>query len=148
MPSASCSTTIQAPPRRVFEVFSDLAHAAGRVKAIKAIELLTPGPMRVGARFRETRVMFGKQATEEMEVVEFEPERAYAVACESCGAYYHSRFTFTPSGAGTRVDMTIRSEARSLLAKLMTPLAGMMMKQCAKAFEADANDLKQVCEAR
>ena len=70
MTSFEVSTVISASPERVFALFTDLAHAPDNIRAIKKLELLTPGPMCMGTRFRETRVMFGKEATEEMEVIE------------------------------------------------------------------------------
>lgn len=91
MPAVEITTTIAAPLARVFALFTDLEHAAQNIAAIQSLELLTPGPMRKGTRFRETRVMFGKQATEEMEVVDFVPGRSYSVAAESCGARYLAR---------------------------------------------------------
>ena len=65
MAAVSVSTQIAAPVAEVFALFTDLKNAPGRVKGIKRIELLTNGPVGVGTRFRETRVMFKRDATEE-----------------------------------------------------------------------------------
>lgn len=62
------STTIQAPPERAFAAFADFPHAARSVSGIERIEMLTDGPVGAGTRFRETRIMFGREATEEMKV--------------------------------------------------------------------------------
>ena len=146
MPVAQSATTVNASPERVFELFTDLAHAPERVRGIKRLELSTPAPVRKGTRFRETRVMFGREATMEMEIVAFEPGKSYTVGCESCGARYLTRFDFKGEGAGTRVAVRFEVTALSVFAKLMSPFAGMMIKACAKACEQDLADLKQVAE--
>lgn len=139
---------IDAPPARVFEVFTDLARAAGRVQGIKRLELLTDGPVGKGTRFRETRVMFGREATETMEILDFQPGRAYSVGAQSCGSRYLSTFTFEPDGAGTRVRMTFGATPLSFFAKLLAPAMGFMAKSCARMIAADFADLKAVCEKR
>ncbi len=148
MATVQCSTTLDAAPERVFEAFTDLARGPERIQAIKRLEVLTPGPLRVGTRFRETRLMFGKEATEEFEVTELEANRLYSTACDSCGVRFGMRFEFHPEGAGTRIDMRVDTEPHTFFAKLMSPLSGMMLKSCVKAFEADVADLRKVCEAR
>jgi carbon monoxide dehydrogenase subunit G len=140
------STHIQAPLARTFAVFTDFAHATETVRGIKKLVLLTPGPVRKGTRFKETRVMFGSEATAEMEVVDFQHERSYSFACEERGAYYLTRVDFASDGGGTRVDMSFQIEARGFVAKLMRPLFGLMAKQCLKAFDQDLSDLRRACE--
>jgi len=45
------------------------------IGSIKWLELLTPGPIRVGTRIRAQRAMFGRDTTEELEIVEIERPR-------------------------------------------------------------------------
>ena len=129
MTSFEVSTVISASPERVFALFTDLAHAPDNIRAIKKLELLTPGPMCMGTRFRETRVMFGKEATEEMEVIELDPGRSYAVTASSCGTRYLTRFSFQPVPEGTRVDLRFEATPVSFFAKLMMrPMGALMAK--------------------
>lgn len=72
---ASCE--IAAPRAEVFEAFADLTNLANTVKAITQVELLTEGPIGVGTRFKETRVMFGKEASEIMEITQFKPHELH-----------------------------------------------------------------------
>ena len=148
MPSLEISAAIAAPPHKVFALFSDLEHAAENIGAIKKLELVTPGPMRKGTRFRETRVMYGKECTEEMEVSDFEPGKSYTVTAGSCGARFATRFDFRAEGSGTRVDVKVDATPVSLFAKLMSPLSGLMMKSMKKCFEQDLHDLKAVAEGK
>ncbi len=137
---------IDAPPERVFEVFADLRNAAGRVSAITKIEMLTDGPVGVGTRWRETRVMFKKEATETIEITAFDPPRSYTTLANSCGCRYECAFRFEPQDQGTRVTVEFAWTAQSLLAKLMAPLGKLMASTCMKAFDKDLSELKAHCE--
>ena len=146
MPGITVEKHIDAPPEAVFERATDLRGAPGRISAIRRMEILTEGPVRKGTRFRETRVMFKREASEVMEIVAFDPPRGYALAVESCGCRYHTEFHFAPEGGGTR--MTVRFDAVPVrpFAKMMSFLLKPMFRVCARAFEKDMDDLKQAVE--
>ena len=90
-------TRFEAPLPAVFKVFSDLENAADRISGIKSIEMLTEGPMQVGTRWRETRTFMKRDATEEMEITAFEPDKHYSVGAESCGCVYETHFASVPT---------------------------------------------------
>jgi uncharacterized protein YndB with AHSA1/START domain len=136
--------TIPAPPEQVFGLFTDLDAAPERLSQIDAIERLTDGPVGVGTRWKETRTMFGRQATEEMEITEFAPPRAYAVEAESCGTRFRTDFRFSPETQGTRVEMQFVATPVSLFAHIMSPLSGLMKGMLVKCLEQDLDDLAQV----
>ena len=127
----------------VFAVLSDFANAPHRIGAIKRCEVLTPGPVAQGTRFRETRIMFGKEATETMEVVEWNPPSHYTIECTSCGCLYRSTVSCKPDGDGTIVEMSFAAMPLSFMAKLLSPLGKLMMGTCRKAFEKDLDDLQR-----
>src|SRR5258706_4012484 len=138
---------IAAPVERVFEVFTDLRNAPGRIIGIKRLEVLTDGPIGVGTKFRETREMFGKDATEEMAITECDRPRMYSVGALSCGCRYTVRYDFRSDGAETIVELDFRGEAVSIFAKLLMPVMGWLMsgsmKQC---MQQDLDDLKAFIE--
>lgn len=112
------SHVIHAPLERVFEMFSDIHHSADLVDAITRVEVLTTGSIGKGTRFRETRVMFKRETTEEMEVTAFDPPHSYTVEADSCGAHFTSTFRFEPvrsepdAHESTRVMLEITSKLR------------------------------------
>ena len=110
--------------------------------AIRAVEILTEGAVRVGTRFKETRVVFGRGHAETFEVTELSPYRAFGMGCTSCGARYDSHFTFRPDGRGTIVEMTMTVEPLTTYARvvgfLMKPLSRKMVRECAKDLDAVA----------
>lgn len=130
----------RAPVDKVFQRAADLRRAHETIPAIQKIEVLTEGPIRVGTRFRETRVVFGRAHTEEMEVVAMDPPRSYALRAESCGCLYDTRLDFRPSDGGTEIAMTFQATPQTLFAKVMGVLMKPMLKKmtalCAQDLEA------------
>ncbi len=147
MKSLTVSRLLPAPPERVFALLTDLDGAPGRIRGIKRIEKLVPGPVRVGTRWKETRVMLGREATETMEVTALEPGRRMEVGAQSCGMRYRTVFEVAREGAGTRVSVTFSGEPVTLVAKLMAPLSGMMMGPVRKCVEADLADIEKAAAA-
>lgn len=139
---------INAPPDVVFAVASDLANAAQHVQGIERIELLTPEPVGVGTRWKETRKIMCREATETLEITAFDPPHSYRVEADSCGCHYVSTFRFTPEAGGTRVELEVGGHATTFMAKLMSPLSGLMAGTMKKMIDQDLEDLKRVAEAR
>lgn len=147
MATMELSKRINAPRERVFEVFTDLEGCVGRVSGIKKVELLTDGPVGRGTRFRETRIMFGKEATETMEITDFQPNRAYTISANSCGSLVQCTMEFTSEGSATNVVMRMNSKAQTFMAKLLTPLGILFAGTMRKYMEADLNDLARAAES-
>lgn len=149
MASLTLTKRIVAPVEIVFAVATDLEHAAERIRGIERIDLLTPSPVGVGTQWRETRKMMGHQSTETLEITAFDPSRSYTIGCDSCGARIETTFCFTVVGKETDVTLEVNMEARSLFAKLMSPIGNLMfgatMRNC---MEDDLDDIKQVAEAK
>jgi hypothetical protein len=141
MPSITVTKIFPAPLPETFALFADVDNAAGRIKAITKTERLTPGPVGLGTRFKETRIVFKREATETFEFTAFEPNVRYELTAASCGAEYRTEFRFAPEESGTRVDMTLNVRAVSLFAKLFSPLARLMMGTMRKCVEQDMADL-------
>ena len=143
MASCNCTVHFRAPKERVFEAISDFRNADQRISAITKLEVLTDGPIGKGTRFKETRVVMKREATEEMEILEFNPPNGYAVGCTSCGAEFRSTFELqaSPQG-GCDLHLTISARPISFIAKLMSPLSGMMMGACKKAVLRDMEEIR------
>jgi carbon monoxide dehydrogenase subunit G len=142
------SCTIAAPLEHVWSVLTDLERAPEHVSAIQSVEVLTPGPFGVGTRWRETRTMFGKTATEEMTVTASEPPRRYVAEADSAGAHYVTEFVVSPADQGaTQARVTFRGEPRSPLAKVASAAMGWMLRgSMVKALRKDLDELAEVCE--
>ncbi|MCA9212949.1 MAG: SRPBCC family protein [Planctomycetales bacterium] len=138
---------IDAPLEKVFELFTDFSKASERIDGISKLELLTSGPIGKGTRFRETRVMMGKEATEEMEITDFQPNESYRVEAESCGAHYQTDYTFRPNGDRTKVEMSFEGKPVTFAAKLLSPAFLVMAKTVRKCLQDDLDCLKRIAES-
>ena len=146
MAKVTFSQRIERPRGEVFRVFTDLDQMPKRIAGIKGVEKLTAGPVGVGTRFSETREVFGRQATEEMEFTAYEADESYTVECDSHGTHYRSIFQFEPVGDTTDVNVLFEAKPVSLKAKLLAPLGWLMLGTTKKIFQRDVDDLKRAAE--
>jgi uncharacterized membrane protein len=134
--------------QRVWDVATDLAGSPEVVRGIDAVEVLTPGPFGVGTRWRETRTMMGRSATEEMTVTAVEPQRSYRVEAASRGAHYVSTFAFTPSAdGGTDVTVTFGGRPTSTVARVLGAVTAPLGRRAVtRALEQDLHDIAAAAE--
>lgn len=138
--------SIKAPQRAVWEVLTDLQGAPGRINGIKSLQVLSTGPVGRGTRFRETRVMFGKEAVEEMEITRFEAPTTYTVEGDSCGAHFASTYTLHEVAGTTKLRFEIQTRPTTFFAKVMSPLGFLMAGSMKKLLAQDNADIKRAAE--
>lgn len=141
------SKFVEAPVEQVFDVFTDVSQAANRIEGIIKVEILSDVTGGVGTRWRETRMMFGQEATEEMEISAFRPNQSYEVEAESRGTKYHTIYTFAAENGGTQVDMVFSGVPTTFGARVMSLVGVLFQETTRKLLEADMEALKRVCEA-
>ncbi len=146
MSKFSLSHVLSGDQQQVFQILSDFPNAAENISGIQRIEMLTEGPVGPGTRFRETRVFLKKEATEEMEVVGWDPPRSYTLGADSCGCDFVTKVSLQPDGEGTRVTMDFESKPRTLGAKLMAPFGALMMGAMKKCLVQDLTDAQATLE--
>lgn len=148
MGTITASTHVAAPVDEVFAVYTNIEKAEERIPDIVSIEMLTDGPFGIGTRWRETRVMFKKEATEEMWVTAFDPPRSYCVEAESHGMKYATTFDFEPDGDGTKVSWSFTGTPQTLGTKVLSPVLGVLMNgTMRKCMQRDLEALREVCES-
>lgn len=130
-------------PKQVFDFVTASENAPKVVSSVVSMVKLTEGPVRVGTRYRETRLMNGKEAQAELEVVDFEPGQRYAMKNVTEGIETIYRYTFKQENGGTRVDLVCELSA-SGLKKLMLPMVASILK---KEDGDHLQRLKQAAEA-
>ncbi|HIA48749.1 MAG TPA: hypothetical protein EYN96_12475 [Candidatus Hydrogenedentes bacterium] len=86
--------TIATPVKQVFETLSNI-----NISGIQKVEILSDTTEGEGHRWRETREMFGKEATEDMEITHYNPPLGYHVEASSHGMRYVTVMTFSEDGA-------------------------------------------------
>ena len=129
------SVDIDVPIDRVFSIATDLQNAPERIGGITKLEVLTDGPFGLGTRWRETRVMFGREATEVMWVTAFDPPLAGLLAVQvlhgltfgatHLGAVHYISRTF-PEGRQGTVQALHSSVTAGIAMAGATALAGVL----------------------
>jgi len=143
MSRITVSRTIDASVERVFETVSNIEGFARAVPDIVKVEFLSEERRGVGTRFRETRVMKGREAATELVVTEYEPNRRVRLVSDTHGTVWDSVFTVTAQERGSLLELTMEARPYRLLTRLTTPLIKGMMK---KALSADMDAVKAYCE--
>ncbi|MBN2657339.1 MAG: SRPBCC family protein [Spirochaetales bacterium] len=147
MQSIELSTKISAPKEKVWSVIADIENSIHTISGIRKIEILEKGTPLIGLKWRETREMFGKEATEIMWIEEAEENRFYKVKAESHGSKYFTDFYLEELPEGTLLTLKFSAEIISFGARLVNFLMGWMFKSSTiKAFEADLQDIKKAVE--
>src|SRR5436853_553329 len=96
---------IDHPIEKVFDFASDLNNASKFLPNVTKTQMLTEGGMRTGAKFREWRVMNGKERSADIEIVEHKRPEVHAARAAMMGLCATYTFRFFPEGARTRVEL-------------------------------------------
>ena len=115
-------------PKEVFDFIIDSENASKVVSNVRSMVKLTEGSVGVGTRYRETRLLNGKEEQSELEIVDFEPNQRYAMKNVTEGVETIYRYTFQPEKDGTRIDLVCELSA-SGVKKLMLPMVASILKK-------------------
>lgn len=146
MATVRVSNQFNAPIERVFEYFTDVERAPVHVSAIRKIEMLTTGPLKLGTRWRETRDVVGVPDSAEMEVTAFERNRTYTITHHKGGVRVDTIFRFEPSTEGTTVSVEFELGAGGLPPGLLMPLNWAMEGKVRDVLSQDLKDMKRSLE--
>lgn len=147
MTELTVTRRIAAPRERVWEVLTDLDRSPEVVRGIQSIERVRGDGFDVGTRWRETRTMFGRGATEEMEVTALDPGTSYVVESDGPGTRYRTEFVLAGDGGGTEVTMTFGAEPGSTVERLLAATVGRLFAGATRrAVAADLDDIARASE--
>ena len=123
--------TINGSKEAIWDVITDIESAAETVSGIDKVEILEePKNGLVGLKWRETRTVFGKTATEEMWITEAVENEFYKSRAESNGFVYISTRRIIEQSGGNSLTMTHDSQPQSFMAKLMSIPDGSCTERC------------------
>lgn len=132
---------IESPPPVVFEALTNLDAAGQWMPNLVRIEKLTPGPPGPGTAWRETRKMFGREATEHFEVTRFErPSRLDVMVDGTKGSSRRGSYVFVfellPERTGTTLELSGEVRMPGVWGLLSRLMIGTFKKTCHKDLEA------------
>ncbi|NVK11062.1 MAG: SRPBCC family protein [Gammaproteobacteria bacterium] len=140
---------IGASAEAVWSAITDFEHCDRRISGITRVEVLhrpSSGEL-VGLVWRETRLMYGKEATEEMRIVESVEGEYYVAEASNHGALYRSKFSVKPTTHGCDLSMSFEAEAQTWFAKIMNVIfSRMMRKSLLTMIEKDLADIAKSVE--
>ena len=143
---AYAEINVKAPKEAIWSVICDIEHCDHNISGIQKVEVLEqPDSGVVGLKWRETRTMFGKEATEVMWITEAEEYSYYKTRAESHGSIYISRMGIIEQGDHCVLSMGFEGVALTFGAKIGNAIfSKMMAKSTEKALFVDLEDIKKV----
>jgi len=109
----SNSVDIRREPADVFAYLGDLEHTPEWNPAITSTRRLTPGPVGVGTRYRQTRSA-PRPAEEMVEVTRLEPHRWIEVVGDLGPFQAHLTYELSRTATGTRLTNSVELEPSGL----------------------------------
>ena len=145
--SVKVERDVSASPAVVWGIITDLDRSAEVIGGIIKIERLDDGSgFEVGTAWNETRKMFGREATERLEVAHLEPGHSYTVEASGPGVRYVTVMAVEPKAAGTLLSMSFEGHATSVAAKIGAFLGRFLTGKMRQLIEQDLADIATAAE--
>ena len=144
------SQDVAAPADAVWTLITDIENSPAVITGIDSVQRLDDNEgFVVGTRWRETRTMFGKSASEEMTVTEIEPGRSYTTGAQHGKAHYTSSLRVEPTGEDACVlSMHFDAEVEGMLNKTLGAVMGKIFEgSTRKLMQQDLADIAEAAEA-
>jgi carbon monoxide dehydrogenase subunit G len=141
---------IAASPARVWAIITDLDRYPTILSGVERVERLDErAGFEVGTRWRETRVMFGREATEEMEVAAIDAGRSYTVTADGGGTNYRSVLRVEPMGERhCRLSMSFAAAPSGTAGRLAAATIGRLFQRATrKMLQRDLDDIAAYADA-
>jgi len=134
------SAVIAAPASTVWEVYSDVEHWPELTESVTSVELLDPGPLRVGSR---ARIRQPRLPVAEWTVTEIDPGRSFTWVARGPGVRTTGTHVVEPHGDGARATAILVQGGP------LGPVVGLLTKGLTKRYLAmEIAGLKARAEAR
>lgn len=150
MPKIQTTIDINRSVNVVWKIITDIDHADTFLSGLLEIKVLSrPSEGLVGLKWEETRVLFGKKATETMWITEAKENGYYATRAESHGSVYTSKLAVLPIENGCRLVMTFQAEGQNIFVKILSIVMFPLFKSIPKKMlDQDLKDIKVFAEKK
>lgn len=140
--------TINGSKEDVWNIITDIENSPKTITGIEQVEILEkPGDGFVGLKWRETRTLFGRTATEIMWITDAVENEMYRTRAESHGAIYITNLSISEEDGETRLTMEFDGSPQTFSAKLMGTITGVFFRNATKnALNQDLLDIKAAVE--
>jgi uncharacterized protein YndB with AHSA1/START domain len=134
---------IERPVGEVYDYLADLEHTQEWNWAITETRKVTPGPVTVGTRYRQTRSV-PRPSTEELEITALEPNRLIEVDGTLARFPAHLSYQLESFGAGTALSNAVLLQTEGAL-RLIGPLVRSRVRH---SVADNLDKLKSLLESR
>jgi uncharacterized protein YndB with AHSA1/START domain len=138
------SVRIERPVEEVFAYVADPENFPGWNSAVQTVRKTSSGEHPVGATYSMTRQLPSGRAENDLEITAHEHPREFAIRTLSGPTPFVYRYAFSPSDAGTLLELDAEVELPGA-AELLGPLARRAVK---RGVEDNFATLKSVLETR
>lgn len=128
-PAFSDRINIDRPITEVFEFISDLRNGPKMNEDIIKVEKLTEGPIAVGSKFIETRVIRGRNAEAKIEVVQYEPSTVFSAQSDANGLKVTYHYQLSEGNLGTNVKFHCEVKTSGIIMTITKPLIIKILKK-------------------
>ena len=144
----SIDVPVHAPRHEVWIAVTDIENAANRVSGIEEVRVLErPESGLVGLKWKETRTLFGKTATETMWITDAVDNEYYLTEARSHGTVYTGKIYLEDRGDVTQLGMHFVASPETMTAKILSAVTGVLFRGATrKALLQDLQDVKASCE--
>lgn len=141
MPEVQVRQRFEGLREHVWEVLVEIERYPERV-GYESVDFLGEQREEVGARWRQTRTVFGRSHSQEMEVTGWEPSRELVLVSTEAGARYETRTNLKAIDGGTEVVTTFSVAATNPIAWVFVQTIGRrMLRSTGGAMGQDLADL-------
>lgn len=144
MTTTTAIVLIDAPVEEVFPVVADVQNFRKAVPGVLDVEFQNDIRNAVGSKFRETRVVGGREARTDLEIIEYVVNDHVRIVSDTGGTHWDSVFTTRDVGGQTELKLVMEATPFTLRGRVTVPLIRGVLK---KALTADMEAVKAYVEA-
>ena len=141
------SVIIRKPIEEVFRYIASMENVSELKLTVVKMEKITPGELRKGTKFIETRSIRGKEISADVELLEYEENRLFTTRSNSNGLIteYHYRFSEIEEGTQAELEAFIKTTGlrmkltKRFIVKMMQQEDGYQLKYLKEMLEDEGN---------
>lgn len=138
-------TTIDAPHERAFELFTDLEKMPQILHSAHFVEFRSPNTQGLGAKWIQKSGDIHDPTEGEHEIVTYDSPHSFTMTTNDKVSTETMRFTFTPVGSQTVVEMSVSPKVKGCLVLLLAPF---MRKHIQQSMQEDLDRMKTHIESQ
>lgn len=138
---------INATKEAVWKSITDIENAAAFISGIKKIEILEkPASALVGLKWRETRILFGEEASVDKWITDAVPNEFYKTRAADGGFVFLSTMSLSNGDGGVTLTSIHETKPQGFVARLKALPMFLFKGVIKKALMQDLNDIKAAVE--